>query len=78
MRPFVPARLEAVAFGFLLTAMMTFIVSGTSLFVSLGPGPGFGAAWVKAWFLSWCIAFPAVLVIAPLVRRILARIVIRG
>jgi len=31
---------------------------------------------MSAWIPSWAVAFPAVLLVAPLVRRILKRIVV--
>ena len=35
----------------------------------------FAAVWISAWFFSWCVAFPAVLILLPIVRRITARLV---
>ena len=76
MRPFVPKRLEPVAFGLLLSGLMSLLVSGVSTALAIGLGAGFATAWIGAWLPSWAIAFPAVLVVAPLVRRTLARIVV--
>ncbi|MEO3387204.1 DUF2798 domain-containing protein [Mesorhizobium sp. CAU 1741] len=79
MRPFVPKRVEQVAFGFLLTCFMTFIVSGIATFLAIQRvDAGFASLWFTAWMSSWAVAFPSVLVVAPLVRRILRRIVIDG
>ena len=75
MTPFLPRRLEPYAFGFLLSGFMSLLVSGVATLVSLGLNGYFVPAWIGAWLTSWAIAFPAVLVVAPLVRRILARIV---
>ena len=73
MTPFLPKRAEPVAFGFLLSGMMSFIVSGVATALALR---GLDmAAWIGAWISSWLIAFPAVLLVAPLVRRIVSRIV---
>ena len=77
MVPFLPKRFEALAFGLLLSGMMSFIVSGLSTALSLGLSADFPLFWLRAWLPSWAIAFPAVLVVAPFVRRILARVVIR-
>lgn len=71
-----PKRLEPVAFGLLLSGLMSLLVSGVSTALAAGLGPGFPGAWVRAWLPSWAIAFPAVLIVAPLVRRTLARIVV--
>jgi hypothetical protein len=75
MTPFLPKRLEPMAFGFLLSGMMSFIVSGLSTFLAIGTAGDFMSSWMHAWFPSWAIAFPTVLVVAPLVRRVLSRIV---
>jgi hypothetical protein len=76
MRPFIPKRLEAVAFGLLLSGLMSFLVSGLSTILAAGIDSGLPALWLRAWLSSWAVAFPAVLVVAPFVRRILHRIVI--
>lgn len=57
--------------------MMSCIVSGLATALGLGLSVEFPLLWLRAWLPSWAIAFPAVLVVAPFVRRILAQIVIR-
>jgi hypothetical protein len=76
MKLFVPKRLESVVFGLLLSGMMSFIVSGLSTAIAAGVGPHLPVMWLAAWLPSWAIAFPAVLVVAPLVRRILKHVVV--
>jgi len=79
MRPFVPKRFEQAAFGLLLTCFMTCVVAGISTLLAVGgSAPGFMGLWFAAWMSSWAVAFPAILIIAPMVRRILKRIVIDG
>lgn len=75
MRPFLPRRFEHLAFGFLLSGMMSLLVSGVSTALAAGIDGNFAYLWIRAWLPSWAIAFPSVLVVAPLVRRILQRIV---
>ncbi len=70
-----PARLAPILFGFLLSGLMSFVVSGISTFRALGLPEGFLAIWMGNWAFSWAVAFPTVLVVAPMVRRIVARIV---
>lgn len=77
MKPFLPKRFEHIAFGLLLSGMMSFLVSGLATLISLGPTYAFPLMWLKAWLASWAIAFPSVLIVAPFVRRILVRIVIQ-
>ncbi len=69
-----PSRLAPVLFGALLSGLMSLVVSGVSTLRALGPIDGFVSGWMTAWGMSWAIAFPAVLVIAPLVRKIVARL----
>ena len=40
--------------------------------------PGLFMIWMENWISSWIVAFPAVLVVAPLVRRIVHRLVVSG
>ncbi len=71
----IPARYAPVLFGFILSGLMSCMVSGIATFRALGAVPGFGLEWLGAWVSSWAVAFPVVLVVAPLTRRIVARLV---
>jgi hypothetical protein len=76
MTPFVPKRFEGVAFGLLLSALMSLMVSGISNAMGHGVmAPGFFALWIKSWLTAWAFAFPVVLFVAPLVRKVVAAIV---
>ena len=65
-----PRRSAPVVFAFLLSGMMTFIVSGIAALVAAGTPPSFLALWARAWITAWIIAFPALLLIRPVVHRI--------
>lgn len=54
----------------LLSLLMTFIVSFISTLKSLGLGPDLPSTWMMAWGLSWLVAFPTLLLVLPMVRRI--------
>lgn len=71
----IPARLEPVAFGLVLSGLMSFIVSGISTIRAAGLLEGLPGLWLGAWVMSWLVAFPVVLVVAPLARRIVHRLV---
>jgi len=71
----IPARFAPLLSGFLMSLMMSSIVSGISTLRISGAGEGFFFAWIAAWAYSWPVAFPVVLVVAPLVRRIVAKAV---
>lgn len=63
-----PARYAPILFGFILSALMSFLVSGIATFRNAGPVDGFLNIWLSAWLPSWLIAFPVVLVVAPVAR----------
>lgn len=75
MIPFIPKKYEHVAFAFLLSAIQTLVITGISLALTVGISSQLPALWAKTYFSAWMIAFPGVLVVAPVVRRILGRIV---
>ena len=65
-----PARFAPVLFGFVLSALMSFIVSGIATARNAGFAHDFLSLWISAWLPSWLIAFPVVLVVAPFARRL--------
>ena len=70
-----PARYGAVLTPFVLSIVMSFIVSGISTVKSIGLGDAFWRRWAEAWAVSWMVAFPTLLVILLVVRRIVAALV---
>lgn len=70
-----PPRFAPIAFGFVLSAMMSFLVSGIATFRNAGLVDTFMQLWVGAWLPSWLIAFPVVLLVAPIARRIVGSLV---
>lgn len=70
-----PARYAPVLFGFILSALMSFMVSGIATFRNFGLVDGFLGLWVSAWLPSWLIALPVVLVVAPVARRLVGLVV---
>ena len=71
----IPARYAHVVFGLTLSGIMSFLVAGVSTFRNVGLVDGFLSLWIGAWLPSWAIAFPIVLFVAPLARRIVSLIV---
>ena len=72
----IPARFAPVLFGLILSGLMSFIVSGiATLKASGGFVTDFFDLWIASWIASWIVAFPTVIVVGPLTRRIVARLV---
>ncbi len=70
-----PARAAPVLFGFILTCLMTFIVSGVATYRAVGMTEVFAGLWMTSWIASWIVAFPVVLVVGPLTRKMVAKLV---
>lgn len=70
-----PSRYGALVMPIVLSILMSLVVSGVSTMKSLGIGPDFLSTWPTAWFLSWLVAFPTLLLVLPLVRRIVGFLV---
>lgn len=77
MRPFIPQRWAHVANALLLSALMSLIVSGIATLNALGWVDGMFAAWMQSWGSSWVVAFPAILFVAPIVRRIVTALTVK-
>ncbi len=71
----IPARFAPVLFGFVLSGLMSCMVSGIATVRMLDGSTPLLGAWMSAWVFSWIIAFPTVLFVAPVTRRIVARLV---
>lgn len=70
----ISARYSNLLFGGMLSMIMVTVISGAVVLVTQGPGPSFLAQWLKGFATAWPIAFPTVLVVAPLVRRIVSKL----
>ncbi|HET9617455.1 MAG TPA: DUF2798 domain-containing protein [Pseudolabrys sp.] len=68
-------RFAPIAFGFVLSALMSLVVSGISTVRTAGMIEGFGNLWIGAWLPSWLIAFPIVLIVAPVARHVVGSLV---
>ncbi len=70
-----PTRYAAIVMPFVLSIFMTCVVSAIATLRSVGFVDGVQWLWLQNWGLSWAVAFPTLLVILPLVRRVVALLV---
>ncbi|MGE8551919.1 MAG: DUF2798 domain-containing protein [Acinetobacter calcoaceticus] len=54
----------------ILSATMSFIISGISTFKVVGLNHHFLSLWVSAWIIAWLLAFPSVLICAPIAQKL--------
>lgn len=69
-----PARSAPLLFGALLSMIMVALVSAFVLVINQGVQPGFFAQWLRSCATTWPVAFVAVTLVAPPVRRVVARL----
>lgn len=62
-------------FGLILSGLMSLVVSGVSTYRAVGFGEPFARLRLGAWLTAWLVAYPLVLVIAPLARRMVLALV---
>lgn len=70
-----PPRYNAIAMPLVLSGLMTIVVSGISTLNAVGMAPDWHVLWLKAWLLSWAVAFPVMVFVLPVARRMVARFV---
>ena len=68
----IPVRFGPVLFSFILSGVMSLLVSGIATFRTLPARQDFWALWSGAWLSGWLFAFPAVMLAAPLARKLVA------
>jgi hypothetical protein len=72
----IPARFSPILFGALLSMIMVAIVSAFVLATSQGLHGDFLAQWAKSCATTWPLAFVTVTLVAPLVRRVVAKVTV--
>ena len=63
-------KFEPVLVGGVLSGLMSWVVSGIATFKAAGQSPDFLTLCITSWLTAWLIAFPVVLLAAPLSRRL--------
>jgi hypothetical protein len=72
----IPKRFAPFLFPLLLSGFMTFLITGISMIRVLGidtlvkDSGNFLQVWMKAYASSWLVAYPILLLVIPVVRRV--------
>lgn len=74
----IPARYGPVLFSLVLSGLMSLLVSGISTFRTLQTYQDFLDVWVGTWLTGWLFAFPAVMLAAPLARKVVVLLTAPG
>lgn len=67
--PKLPACWAMIMIPFILSCLMSGIISCINMLRNLGWFEDFLTVWFHNWMLSWAIAFPIVLTLLPFVRK---------
>jgi membrane protease YdiL (CAAX protease family) len=68
----IPKKYSGVLFAFLMSFLMALLMSSVLTAVFAGIDHQFITNWMNGFIRAWPIAFPAVLIIAPIVRKMVA------
>lgn len=68
--PKLPAKWALIIIPFILSCLMSSIISFINMLRTLGWIEGFISLWLHNWMISWAFAFPIVLLLLPFVRKL--------
>ena len=71
----IPKKYEFLIFSFLMSSFMTFIMSGVVSYINMGLVDGFLKLWSTAYVNSFVVAFPSVILVVPLVRKLVVKLI---
>ena len=66
----IPKKYSNVLFAFFMSLLMALIMSGILTVLFEGPSHQFVTHWMGAFIHAWPVAFPAIFLVAPIVRKI--------
>jgi hypothetical protein len=65
-----PVRVFQPVFGLFMAVFMSFLMSGAITAINIGFPPDYLARWMRSWGLAFTLAYPAILIVAPMARRL--------
>lgn len=74
----IPQRYTGYVFAFFMSLIMSGVMSLFISLINVGVIDGIVWLWLKAWALAFVVAFPTVVVVNPLVRRLVWLVVDQG
>lgn len=72
----IPKKYEFILFAFLMSMFMTILMSFVVTLINVGYSEIFFNQWLDAFMKSYVIAFPTVLIVVPIVRRVVKRLIV--
>lgn len=69
---------QHIVFSFLMALLMSCLMSFLISVLNVGFVNNILTIWLKAWGVSFIIAFPAVMLVTPVVRKLVSLAIIKG
>jgi len=73
----IPKKYAPQAFSFFMALLMSCVMSLMISLINLGLVDGLALLWLRAWALAFVIAFPCILLVTPLVRKLAALVLVK-
>ena len=70
-----PMKYSPYVFSFFMSLLMSGIITLSITILNLGWVSGLFALWLNAWFAAFLIAFPTIVAVTPLVRKLVALVI---
>lgn len=65
---------QKIAFALIMGIVTTGIISFTLISINLGFTDQFAKIWLRSWGIAYVVVIPCILIIAPVVERLVARL----
>ena len=69
-----PSQYAPILFCFFLSIFMPFVVSGIATYSAIDLIEGFFETWMISWLRSSIVAFPVMLIVSPLTRKLVDKL----
>jgi len=68
----IPRKFQPIVFAFFMGLLMSCLMSFVVTTFNVGLVDNLIALWLKAWAVAFSVAFPTIIVVAPVVRKLTA------
>ena len=69
-----PSQYAPFLFSFFLSIFMPFVISGIATYSAIGLIEGSFETWMISWLRSSIVAFPVMLIVSPLTRKLVDKL----
>lgn len=73
----IPPKYAPLVFSFFMALLMSGLMSMVITIYNIGLVDGLAGIWLRAWVFAFIVAFPSIVVVTPLVRRLTGLVLAR-